>query len=132
MTVGIVLVSHSPSLADAAASLATSLAGASVSVLPAGGTQDGLLGTSIDKIDDAVTAADSGDGVVVLMDVGSAVLTAKTLLAERAEDPGGPDVRLADAPLVEGAIAAAVTASTGQPVDAVLAAAEEARAMRKL
>lgn len=130
MTVGLVLVSHSPALADAAAAMAAELAGPSTTVQAAGGTEDGRFGTSIDRIEAAVSAADSGDGVVILMDVGSAVLTAKALLADL--DSDAPDVRLADAPLVEGAIAAAVTASTGQNLDAVLAAAEQARGMRKL
>lgn len=130
MTVGIVLVSHSAALAAAAAEMAGELAGPSTAVLPAGGTADGRFGTSIEKIATAVSAADSGDGVVVLMDVGSAVLTAKTLLAEA--EPDGAVIRLADAPLVEGAIASAVTASTGQDLDAVVTAAEQARGMRKL
>ena len=130
MTVGIVLVSHSANLAEAAAELARELAGPSTAVLAAGGTEDGRFGTSIDKIEAAVSGADSGDGVAILMDVGSAVLTSKALLAELDDDD--PDVRLVDAPLVEGAIAAAVTASTGQDLDAVVAAAEQARGMHKL
>jgi phosphoenolpyruvate---glycerone phosphotransferase subunit DhaM len=132
MTVGIVLISHSPALATAAAEMAGELAGPSTSVMAAGGTDDGRFGTSIDKVAAAVSAADSGDGVVVLMDVGSAVLTARTLLAELEEDEADVAVRLADAPFVEGAIAAAVTASTGQALDAVVAAAEQANGMRKL
>lgn len=130
MTVGIVLVSHSADLAEAAAELARELAGPSTAVLAAGGTEDGRFGTSIDKIEAAVSGADSGDGVAILMDVGSAVLTSKALLADLDDDD--PDVRLVDAPLVEGAIAAAVTASTGQDLDAVVAAAEQARGMHKL
>ena len=130
MTVGIVLVSHSADLAEAAAELARELAGPSTAVLAAGGTDDGRFGTSIDKIEAAVSGADSGDGVAILMDVGSAVLTSKALLADLDDD--GPDVRLVDAPLVEGAIAAAVTASTGQDLDAVVGAAEQARGMHKL
>jgi PTS hybrid protein len=130
VTVGIVLVSHSADLAEAAAQLARELAGPSTAVLAAGGTEDGRFGTSIDKIEVAVSGADSGDGVAILMDVGSAVLTSKALLAEL--DDNDPIVRLVDAPLVEGAIAAAVTASTGQDLDAVVAAAEQARGMHKL
>ena len=130
MTVGLVLVSHSADLAEAAAQLARELAGPSTAVLAAGGTEDGRFGTSIDKIEVAVSGADSGDGVAILMDVGSAVLTSKALLAEL--DDNDPIVRLVDAPLVEGAIAAAVTASTGQDLDAVVAAAEQARGMHKL
>jgi PTS hybrid protein len=130
MTVGIVLVSHSANLAAAAAELARELAGPSTAVLAAGGTDDGRFGTSIEKVEAAVSAADTGDGVAILMDVGSAVLTSKALLADLPGDDVA--VRLVDAPLVEGAIAAAVTASTGQNLDAVVAAAEQARGMRKL
>jgi PTS hybrid protein len=130
VTVGIVLVSHSADLAEAAAELARELAGPSTAVLAAGGTEDGRFGTSIDKIEAAVSGADSGDGVAILMDVGSAVLTSKALLADLDDDD--PIVRLVDAPLVEGAIAAAVTASTGQDLNAVVAAAEQARGMHKL
>ncbi len=129
MTVGLVLVSHSANLATAAAELARELAGPSTSVVAAGGTEDGRFGTSIEKVAAAVLSADTGDGVAILMDVGSAVLTSKTLLEELDDDV---NVRLVDAPLVEGAIAAAVTASTGQDLDAVVTAAEEARGMRKL
>lgn len=130
MTVGIVLVSHSANLAVAAAELARELAGPSTAVLAAGGTGDGRFGTSIEKVETAVSGADSGDGVAILMDVGSAVLTSKALLEDL--DNADLDVRLVDAPLVEGAIAAAVTASTGQDLDAVVAAAEQARGIRKL
>ncbi|HEX6233862.1 MAG TPA: dihydroxyacetone kinase phosphoryl donor subunit DhaM [Jiangellaceae bacterium] len=129
MTVGVVLVSHSADLAAAAAKLAGELAGPATAVLAAGGSEDGRFGTSIEKVEAAVSAADTGDGVAILMDVGSAVLTSKALLADLPEEAA---VRLVDAPLVEGAIAAAVTASTGQDLDAVVAAAEQARGMRKL
>ena len=130
MTVGVVLVSHSADLAVAVADLARELAGPSTAVLGAGGTEDGRFGTSIEKVEAAVSAANSGDGVAILMDVGSAVLTSKALLADLDDD--GLEVRLVDAPLIEGAIAAAVTASTGQDLNAVVAAAEQARGMRKL
>jgi PTS hybrid protein len=125
----VVLVSHSADLAAAAAELAGELAGPATAVLAAGGTEDGRFGTSIEKVEAAVSAADSGDGVAILMDVGSAVLTSKALLADLPEEAA---VRLVDAPLVEGAIAAAVTASTGQDLDAVVAAGEQAWGMRKL
>lgn len=125
MTVGLVLVSHSAALAAGVAELVGQLAG-SVAVVPAGGTADGGLGTSPELIAGAVAGADDGSGVVVLADIGSAVLSAKLVL-EDAED----NVRLADAPFVEGAVAAGVTASTGADLAAVLAAAEEAWAYRK-
>lgn len=132
MTVGIVLISHSPAVAGSVAELAAELAGPSVAIRPAGGTDDGRFGTSLERISAAVSAADSGDGVCVIMDMGSSVLTAKTLLEDLADEDGGPVVRLADAPFVEGAVAAAVLASTGQDLDAVADSAESAWSMRKL
>ncbi|RIQ17190.1 dihydroxyacetone kinase phosphoryl donor subunit DhaM [Jiangella rhizosphaerae] len=132
MTVGIVLVSHSPAVARSVAEMAAELAGPSVAIRPAGGTDDGRFGTSIALISAAINAADSGDGVCVIMDMGSSVLTAKTLLEDLADEDGGPAVRLADAPFTEGAVAAAVLASTGQDLEAVAVSAESAWSMRKL
>jgi len=130
--VGIVLVSHSAALATAAADLARGLAcggGDLAPVLPAGGTPDGGLGTSSELICEAAKAVDRGAGVALLVDLGSAVLTVKALLAEGDELPEGS--RLVDAPFVEGAVAALVTASAGGDLDAVAAAASEAYAYRK-
>ncbi|WP_433519883.1 PTS-dependent dihydroxyacetone kinase phosphotransferase subunit DhaM [Nonomuraea sp. CA-143628] len=123
--VGIVLVAHSAGLAEEAAALVRGIAGTGALVAAAGGTEDGGVGTSLDLIERALTAVDQGDGVVLVPDLGSSVLTAR-LLAE----PGR--VVVADVPFVEGAIAAAVTAGAGAPLAAVLAAAEEARTVRKL
>ncbi|MEU9733907.1 dihydroxyacetone kinase phosphoryl donor subunit DhaM [Streptomyces sp. NPDC048002] len=130
--VGIVLVSHSAAVADSVAELARSLAGggAAVPVAPAGGTEDGGLGTSAELIAAAAAAVDRGAGVAVLTDLGSAVLTVKALLAEGDELPDG--TLLVDAPFVEGAIAAVVTAATGADLAAVRAAAEEAYTYRKV
>ncbi|MEU8519873.1 PTS fructose transporter subunit IIA [Streptomyces sp. NBC_01216] len=129
--VGIVLVSHSASVAGAVAELARGLSGGgpSAPILPAGGTPDGGLGTSAELIAKAADAADEGAGVALLVDLGSAVLTVKALLAEGDELPEG--ARLIDAPFVEGAVAALVTASAGGDLDAVEAAAAEAYAYRK-
>lgn len=128
--VGIVLVSHSPALAAGAAELAGQVGGAGVVIVPAGGTDDGRLGTSAAKVRDAIAAADTGAGVLVLPDLGSSVLTVRALLAEPDDLP--EPVVLADAPFVEGAVAAAVTAAVGGDIKAVTAAAEEARHARKL
>ncbi|GGZ30370.1 PTS fructose transporter subunit IIA [Streptomyces inusitatus] len=130
--VGIVLVSHSAKVAASVAELARGLAGggATAPVTPAGGTPDGGLGTSSELIARAAHAVDGGAGVAVLVDLGSAVLTVKSLLAEGDELPGG--TRLVDAPFVEGAVAAVVTASAGGDLDAVVAAAEEAYGYRKI
>jgi phosphoenolpyruvate---glycerone phosphotransferase subunit DhaM len=128
--VGIVLVSHSAALAEGAAELAGQISGGTVIIATAGGTDDGGIGTSIAKVQRALAAADAGAGVVILPDLGSSVLTVRALLSE-AEDLPEP-VAIADAPFVEGAVAATVTAATGGDVKAVLSAAEEARHARKL
>ncbi|ADI04232.1 MULTISPECIES: dihydroxyacetone kinase phosphoryl donor subunit DhaM [Streptomyces] len=129
--VGVVLVSHSAAVAESVAQLATGLAGGSTApVTAAGGTPDGGLGTSPELVAEAAHAVDQGAGVAVLVDLGSAVLTVKALLAEGDELP--PGSRLVDAPLVEGAVAAVVAASAGADVDAVARAAEEAYDYRKV
>ncbi|EGX55228.1 hypothetical protein SZN_33941 [Streptomyces zinciresistens K42] len=129
--VGVVLVSHSAQVAASVAELARGLAGgADVPVAPAGGTGAGELGTSAELIAAAAASVDRGAGVAVLTDLGSAVLTVKALLAEGDELP--PRTSLVDAPFVEGAVAAVVTAATGADLAAVEAAAEEAYRYRKV
>ncbi|NXY97507.1 PTS fructose transporter subunit IIA [Streptomyces sp. BR123] len=129
-TVGIVLVSHSARVAESVAELAVGLAagGPVAPVAAAGGTADGGLGTSAERIATAVREVDRGAGVALLADLGSAVLTVKALLAEEELPPGA---RLVDAPFVEGAVAAVVAASAGAPLDAVALAASEAYTYRK-
>lgn len=130
--VGVVLVSHSASVAASVAELAAGLAGGSATapVAAAGGTDDGGLGTSAELISAAAAKVDRGAGVAVLTDLGSAVLTVKALLAEGDALPEA--TRLVDAPFVEGAIAAVVTASAGADLDAVQTAAGEAYSYRKI
>ncbi|MEV5875449.1 PTS fructose transporter subunit IIA [Streptomyces sp. NPDC052101] len=130
--VGIVLVSHSAEVAASVAELAKGLAGgaAAVPVAAAGGTEGGGLGTSAELICAAAASVDRGAGVAVLTDLGSAVLTVKALIAEGDELPDG--TRLVDAPFVEGAVAAVVTAAAGADLDAVEAAAVEAYGYRKV
>ncbi|MFF1462285.1 PTS-dependent dihydroxyacetone kinase phosphotransferase subunit DhaM [Streptomyces sp. NPDC058330] len=130
--VGIVLVSHSGPVAEAVADLARGLAagGATAPVAAAGGTSAGGLGTSTDLIAAAAREVDRGAGVALLVDLGSAVLTVKAMLAEDGELPGS--ARLVDAPFVEGAVAALVTASAGGDLNAVEAAATDAYGYRKV
>jgi PTS hybrid protein len=127
--VGVVVVSHSRDIATGTAELAAQMAGPHVPIEGAGGTPDGGLGTDATRVAAAIAAADRGDGVVVLGDLGSAILTVRAVLEANG---GNGHVRLLDAPLVEGAVAAAVTASAGLPIDDVARAAEEARAVTKL
>jgi phosphocarrier protein FPr len=121
--VGLVVVSHSRALADAAVELARGmLPGREQTNTVAAGDVDGGLGTDATAIADAIAAVDSGDGVVVLMDLGSAVLSAETAL-ELVDDDVRERVVLSPAPLVEGLVGAAVTATAGADRDRVAAEA---------
>jgi multiphosphoryl transfer protein len=121
--VGIVIVSHSGTLAAGVREVAAEMAGPDVRIELAGGlAEEGALGTDAVRVAEAIGRAGSGDGVLVLMDLGSAVLSAETALdllaAEEREQ-----VLLSDAPLVEGAVAAAVAARLGRPLAEVAAEA---------
>jgi PTS hybrid protein len=126
--VGIVVVSHSAELAAGVSELARQMSADAIAIVPAGGAPDGALGTDEDRIRAALASAENGSGVVVLGDIGSAFLTVRHVL----ERHRNGQIRVADAPLVEGTVAAAVTASAGRPLDEVLQAAEEARGVNKL
>ena len=129
--VGMVLVSHSRRLAEGLKELLDQLAQGRVRVEAAGGTEDDSLGTDAVRIQAAVEAADQGDGVLVLMDLGSAVLSARTALELLPPDLAARTV-LGEGPLVEGAVAAAVEASAGSSLEEVRRVAEEAAGYRKL
>jgi PTS hybrid protein len=124
--VGLVFVSHSVQIADGLVALAGQMA-PGTRLMAAGGTDDDGIGTSFDRINSALGEADGGLGVVVLCDLGSAILTAETAL-EFLGDDARARVRIADAPLVEGGVAAAVAAEIGGDLAAVVAAAESAGA----
>ena len=134
MSVGLVLVSHSARLAEGARELAEQVAPEGLPIAAVGGAEDGSLGTNALAIADAIESmavTEGVEGVLVLMDLGSAVLSAETALEQL--DEGLRDrVRMADAPFVEGAVAAAVEASLGSGLEAVLATAEAARQQGKL
>lgn len=129
--VGIVIVSHSAQIAAGTVELARQMAGDDVRIEAAGGTSDGQLGTDATAIMTAITTADAGAGVLVLVDLGSAVLATQTALELLGEDVAA-NVRLSGGPLVEGAVVAAVQASVGDDLAAVLAAAEEAASLPKI
>jgi len=116
--IGIVVVSHSPKLAEAAFELAREMVPSSAPhVALAAGTGDGLTGTDATRVAAAIAEVASPDGVLVLMDLGSAVLSAE-LAIEFAGDVGG-EVRLSSAPIVEGLLAAFVRAAGGANLDEV-------------
>jgi dihydroxyacetone kinase phosphotransfer subunit len=122
--VGIVIVSHSAALAESIVELAQGMGGPDVVVEPAGGLDapEPALGTDAMRVVSAIERADSGDGVLVLMDLGSAVLSAEMALDLLSEERR-LRVLLSDAPVVEGAVAAAVTARAGAPLEQVAAEA---------
>jgi multiphosphoryl transfer protein len=122
--VGIVIVSHSATLAAGVREVAAEMAGPDVRLEPAGGigAPEPALGTDATRVAEAIARADSGDGVLVLMDLGSAVLSAETAL-ELLTDEQRERVLLCEAPLVEGAVAAAVAARLGSSLQEVAAEA---------
>jgi phosphoenolpyruvate-protein phosphotransferase/dihydroxyacetone kinase phosphotransfer subunit len=122
--VGIVIVSHSARLADGVVELAREMAGPDVAIVAAGGLDlpDRPLGTDAALIERAIDEAWADDGVLVLMDLGSAVMSAE-MAAEMLPDERRSRVLLCEAPLVEGAVAAAVAARLGDPLDQVAAEA---------
>jgi PTS hybrid protein len=124
MVVGLVIVSHSSKIAAGVVDLAAQMA-EGVRIVPAGGTDEDGIGTSFDKVSSAMAEADDGAGVVVLCDLGSAILTAETAL-DFVDDDVRERVLIADAPLVEGAVAAAVAAQVGGTLQEVVDAAESA------
>jgi phosphoenolpyruvate---glycerone phosphotransferase subunit DhaM len=129
--VSLVLVSHSRKLAEGLQEMVEQVAGPGVRVTVAGGTADGRLGTSAPAITAAIRMVDDGHGVLVLIDLGSAALSADLAL-EDLEPAQRERVRISPAPFVEGAILAAVEATLGSDLDAVAAAAARAFDLPKL
>ncbi len=130
MTVGLVIVSHSQRLAEGVAEFAGQMARGEVTIIAAGGTDTGELGTSMAKVQRALEAADSGDGVLALIDLGSALLTVSMAIEQLSEERRAR-VRLSGGPLVEGAFVAAVEASVGSDLAQVAATADDAATMDK-
>ena len=131
MTVGLVLVSHSARLAAGVAELAEQVSQGKTPIAAAGGTVGDVLGTSVDKILAAIQSVATPDGVLVLLDLGSAILSTEMAL-EMLGDEQRKRVRLSSAPLVEGAIAAALEASLGHPLAQVQQAAEQTAQVEQL
>lgn len=128
---GILIVSHSAKVAEGARDMASAMAGEGVRILAAGGTNDGRLGTDFAAISEALGKLVEGGGeAVVIMDLGSALMTVRAVLDELGE--AAMRVFLADAPIVEGAVVAAVEASLGSRGSEVCMAAEGVKAMQKL
>lgn len=129
--VGIVLVSHSRKIVEGVYDIANQMTGGKVPIGIAGGTPDGRSGTDAAEIMEQIKKVDKGEGVIVLVDIGSAVMSAQMAI-ELLGDKYRDKVKIADAPLVEGSIAASVEASIGSDFNRVLAVAEEAKKINKL
>lgn len=125
--VGTVLVSHSQTLAEAMVGYAHMMAPQAV-VVAAGGLEDGTFGTSYEKIEAAIEQAQQGDGVVVLMDMGSAVMTVKMVLEDMEDDA----VAMADCPFVEGTVEGTVLAQSGAALAEIVQALSNVGAVHKL
>lgn len=127
--VGIVIVSHSWKIAEGVKDLAQEMAQDFKGLYAAGGLEDGTIGTDAMRIMEACQNANDGDGVVILADIGSGIMSAETAVDFI---DGEFPVQIADAPIVEGAIVAAVEASIGSSFERVIEAAEETRGFKKL
>lgn len=113
--VGFVIVSHSHKLAEAVIEL-TNMMASGVPIAGAGGLDDGSFGTSYDKISRAIDKVYSKDGVVILVDMGSAVMTAQMVL----EGMVGRTIKIADCPLVEGAVSGTIDSISGLSIDDII------------
>jgi phosphoenolpyruvate---glycerone phosphotransferase subunit DhaM len=128
--VGIVVVSHSSRLAEGIVEMAAQMAGPDLALIAVGGAPDGRLGTDADRIAAAIQSADAGRGIVILCDLGSAILATEVAI-ETLDGDLAARVRVSGGPIVEGAVIAAVQASIGDSLDEVLRAAESARDLDK-
>ncbi len=122
--VGIVIVSHSPKIAEGAADMVRQMVGDSVPLAWTGGNQEGGLGTDVAAIIEAIERAWSDAGVAVLVDLGGAE-TNSEMAIEMLESSRREKVIVCEAPVVEGAVMAATEASGGATLDAVRRTAEE-------
>jgi len=122
--VGIVIVSHSPKVAEGAADMVRQMVGDAVPLAWTGGDPDGGLGTDLAKIMAAIDAAWSDAGVAILVDLGGAE-TNSEMAVEMLDEARRDLVVVCNAPVVEGAVIAATEASGGSSLDAVKRTAEE-------
>ncbi|MFB4163540.1 dihydroxyacetone kinase phosphoryl donor subunit DhaM [Alteribacillus sp. JSM 102045] len=127
--VSIVVISHSKQLAEGIVELVSQTKQKDVVVAAAGGTEEGEIGTSVEKITNAVNEVYSEAGVLLLFDLGSAFMNAE-LAVEMLADMEG-NLQIADAPIVEGTYIAAVEAGMGRSLEEVKIAAEKAKTWNK-
>ena len=122
--VGIVIVSHSPKVAEGTADMVRQMVGDEVKLAWCGGDPAGGLGTSVEAIIAAIDNAWTEKGVAILVDLGGAE-TNSEMAIEIIGEPRSEKIRICNAPVVEGAVMAATEASGGAALGAVVATAEE-------
>ena len=125
--VGFVIVSHSAKLAEGVVDLARMMA-KTAPLAAAGGLEDGSFGTSFEKISNAIDEVYSDDGVILLMDMGSAVMTAEMVI----ESMDGRKLAMADCPVAEGAVTGSIDAEAGMTLEEILADLEQVGTLKKL
>lgn len=125
--VGFVVVSHSHNLAESVVELTRMMADG-VPTIGAGGLEDGSFGTSFDKISRAIDKIYSEDGIIILVDMGSAVMTAEMVIESMADRT----IKIADCPLVEGAIAGTIDSISGLSINEILDNLTEIGSIKKL
>ena len=127
--VGVLIVSHSKKAAEGIYELAVQMAGKDHRVVAVGGMEDGSIGTDAIRIKEGIEQENGGDGVVLLADLGSGILSSQMAIDLLEEDI---PVQIADAPILEGTISAAVQAAIGGNLKEVVEAAELAKQVSKL
>ena len=125
--VGLVIVSHSAKLAEGVVDLSRMMA-KTAPIAAAGGLEDGSFGTSFEKISNAIDEVYSDDGVILLMDMGSAVMTAELVI----ESMEGRKLAMADCPVAEGAVTGSIDAEAGMTLEEILADLEQVGTLKKL
>lgn len=125
--VGIVVVSHSQKVAEGTKELALQMA-ADAKIAAAGGLQDGSIGTDMEKITNAINEVMSDDGVIMLVDMGSAIMTSEMAI-EMSDNP--EKIKIVDTPVVEGTIFGAVEASIGSSMEQIMDVLAQAKTQPK-
>jgi len=124
--VGIVVVSHYDKLAEGVVELARLMA-PDAHIVGAGGIGRGEFGVSFEKISSAIDEVYTDEGVIVLMDMGSAVMKTEEVIASKK----GKKIRMVDCPVAEGAVTAAILSSEGASFEDVIFAAQSSKTMQK-
>ncbi|MFW6001465.1 MAG: dihydroxyacetone kinase phosphoryl donor subunit DhaM [Halanaerobium sp.] len=128
--VSILIVSHSQEIAQGTKELAEQMKQGDIQIKAVGGTQEGDIGTDPDAIEAAVNELDKSDGLIILADLGSAVMSVNMVL-DWLDDEIKEKIVLADAPIVEGAVISAIESSMGNSLEDILTSIESAEIIKK-